>query len=141
MPTNRALAQASRMATPAVDVDPAEVFKALSDPIRWDIIQQMAAVDELPCSVLEDTLPVSKPTISYHTKILIQAGLVTVRKQGRNLFYVLRRETLREVVDEMWTIAGEPKPPARRRKSALTREESGRDRPAKRDGDVVLLTW
>jgi DNA-binding transcriptional ArsR family regulator len=129
------------VATPAVDVDPAEVFKALSDPIRWDIIQQMAAVDELPCSVLEDTLPVSKPTISYHTKLLIQAGLVTVRKQGRNLFYVLRRETLREIVDEVWAIAGEPKTPTRRRKSARTGGDARPERPAKREGDVVLLTW
>jgi DNA-binding transcriptional ArsR family regulator len=57
----------------------AEVFKALGDPVRWSIIAQIAAVDELPCADLEQTLPVSKPTISYHTKILQQAGLLTVR--------------------------------------------------------------
>lgn len=141
MSSNRALAQTSRGATAAVDVDPAEVFKALSDPIRWDIIRQMAAVDELACSVLEDTLPVSKPTISYHTKILIQAGLVTVRKQGRNLFYVLRRETLREIVQEVWVMAGEPEAPTRRRKSALSRSATSPERSAKGEGDVVLLTW
>jgi DNA-binding transcriptional ArsR family regulator len=138
---NRALAQTQRVVSPQLDVVPADVFKALSDPIRWDILQQMAAVDELPCSVLEETLPVSKPTISYHTKILIQAGLVTVRKQGRNLYYVLRRETLREIVDEVWAIAGEPKTPTRRRKPALTRGEPKPERPTKREGDVVLLTW
>ena len=86
-----------------------EVFKALGDPIRWSIVQQMAAVDELPCSVLEDTLPVSKPTISYHTKILVQAGLITVRKQGRNFYYTLRRDVLRGVVDDVWTLAPEPR--------------------------------
>ena len=49
---------------------PTEIFKALSDPIRWDIVLQMASVDELACVTLEDSLPVSKPTISYYIKIL-----------------------------------------------------------------------
>ena len=57
-----------------VDNPPTEVFRALSDPIRWSIIVQMAQVDELACITLESTLPVSKPTISYHTKILQNAG-------------------------------------------------------------------
>ena len=72
---------------------PTEIFKALSDPIRWNIVLQMASVDELACVTLEDSLPVSKPTISYHIKTLYQAGLINVRKSGRNYFYSLRRES------------------------------------------------
>jgi DNA-binding transcriptional ArsR family regulator len=86
-----------------------EVFKALGDPIRWNIIQQMAQQEELACSLLEDTLPVSKPTISYHTKILTQAGLIEVRKRGRNYFYSLRRDVLRGLIDQMWTLAPSPR--------------------------------
>jgi DNA-binding transcriptional ArsR family regulator len=86
-----------------------EVFKALGDPIRWSIVQQMAQQEELACSVLEDTLPVSKPTISYHTKILTQAGLIEVRKKGRNYFYALRRDVLHGLVDELWTLAPGPR--------------------------------
>jgi len=78
-----------------------EVFKALSDPIRWSIVQQVAGQDELACSILEETLPVSKPTISYHARVLIQAGLITVHKRGRNYFYSLRRDVLDGVVDEV----------------------------------------
>ncbi len=77
---------------------PTEIFKALADPVRWDIVMQMAAVDELACMTLEDTLPVSKPTISYHTKILYHAGLITVRKAGRNYYYSLRRDVLRDLL-------------------------------------------
>jgi DNA-binding transcriptional ArsR family regulator len=91
-------------------VNATEVFKALGDPIRWSIVQQMAEVDELACITLEDTLPISKPTISYHTKILTQAGLVDVRKQGRNFFYTLRRDVLRELMDDVWLLAPEPRP-------------------------------
>jgi DNA-binding transcriptional ArsR family regulator len=89
---------------------PTEVFKALADPVRWSIVTQMAAVDELPCLALEDTLPVSKPTISYHTKILHHAGLISVRKEGRNYFYTLRRDVLHQALDSLWELAPTPRP-------------------------------
>ncbi len=97
---------------PESSAPPTEVFKALGDPIRWSIITQMALVDELACLSLEDTLPVSKPTISYHTKILHQAGLISVRKEGRNYFYSLRRDVLHDVIDGLWELAPTPRPVA-----------------------------
>jgi DNA-binding transcriptional ArsR family regulator len=87
-----------------------EIFKALGDPIRWSIIQRMASVEELACGTLEENLPISKPTISHHVKILAQAGLVDVRKEARNLYYQLRRDVLRQLVDEMWALAPERRP-------------------------------
>jgi DNA-binding transcriptional ArsR family regulator len=129
----------------------AEVFKALGDPIRWKIVQQMAQVGELPCSTLEETLPISKPTISYHTKILAHAGLISVRKQGRSLFYTLRRDVLQQLVDDVWMLAPEPRlvrggridhqPGAgRRRRSGAAHPEA----PAvagTAEREAVLLTW
>jgi len=94
-----------------------EIFKALSDPVRWSIIVQMASVDELACITLEDTLPVSKPTISYHTKILHHAGLISVRKSGRNYYYSLRRDVLHKLGDALWELASTPRP--------VVREEDG----------------
>lgn len=85
-------------------VSATEIFKALGDPIRWSIIQQVAGTDKLACSLLEDTLPVAKPTISYHTKILAQSGLIEVHKRGRNYFYSLRRDVLRSVVEALGTL-------------------------------------
>lgn len=129
---------------------PTEIFKALGDPVRWKIIRQMADVDELACSTLEDTLPVSKPTISYHTKILIQAGLVDVRKEGRNYYYTLRRNVLHDLMDEMWNLAPAPRPVregkidheseiTKRRRATKRQLASERGEPAERD--FVLLTW
>jgi DNA-binding transcriptional ArsR family regulator len=63
-------------------------------------MQQIAAAGELECGTLEDTLPVSKPTISYHLKILHQAGLIDVGKSGRNRYYSVRREALRKLLDD-----------------------------------------
>ena len=133
---------------------PAEIFKALSDPIRWSIIVQMASVDELACSTLESTLTVAKPTISYHTKILYQAGLINVRKSGRNYYYSLRRDALHLLLDDLWALAPTPRPAAgeqdgraamgRRRKrgdpgqAASSRKRHG---SAEKIEEAVVLTW
>lgn len=121
-----------------------EVLKALSDPIRWNIVQQVAGQEEFPCSVLEDTLPVSKTTISYHTKILAQAGLIETHKRGRNYFYSLRHEVLRTVIDDLWRLSPGPRlveSPA----DARPAEQAGQPLLAAASGDAEgqagLLTW
>jgi len=83
---------------PPVVRDAVEIFKALADPIRFYIVREMCLVDELACTKLEDTLPISKATISYHIKVLYLAGLLTIRKQGRHYFYTLRPETIDALV-------------------------------------------
>ena len=116
----------------ATSQPPTEIFKALSDPVRWSIIVQMAAVDELACVTLEDTLTVSKPTISYHTKILYHAGLISVRKSGRNYYYSLRRDVLHKLLDDLWERAPTPRP--------VVREEDGHvamGRRQKRDAHAL----
>lgn len=133
--------------------EPAQVFRALGDPIRLSIVRQIAASQELACSVLEDTLPVSKPTISYHTKILRQAGIIDVRKSGRNFFYTLRGETLDGLVGELRSLAPGPRPvaeaaPSRRAKRAKPAAAPAAEEPLKlASGDdgarptTPLLTW
>jgi DNA-binding transcriptional ArsR family regulator len=131
------------------EVGPSEIFKALGDPVRWSIICQAADVEELPASVLEDTLHVSKPTISYHTKILVQAGLLSVRKEGRNFYYTLRRDVLRALVDDVWALAPEPRPvrdgaPAFRAPAARHRRprtEKVAEAAVANGTEAVLLTW
>ncbi len=77
----------------------AEIFNALSEPVRIEIVAMIAATDELACTVLDDTLPISKSTISYHIKILRHAGLISVRKDGRYYFYSLCRDVFDHYVD------------------------------------------
>lgn len=79
-----------------------EVFKALSDPLRLDIMKRMAQTDELACTELERALPVTKSTISYHVKILAQAGLLEVRKAGRYYHYRARRDLIDPVLPDLW---------------------------------------
>lgn len=75
-----------------------EVLKSLADPVRLAILTRIALGDEVACTDLVNEARVSASTVSYHVKILKAAGLVTVRKDGRNYYYTLRSETL-------WTLS------------------------------------
>lgn len=68
------------------------IFRALAEPLRLEIVAMFAELDELPCTVIEERLPIAKSTISYHIKILARARLVSVRKEGRFYFYRLRSD-------------------------------------------------
>ena len=74
-----------------------EILKALADPVRLDLLRRIAAVDEMACTDLVDESHVSASTVSYHIKTLRTAGLVQVRKEGRNFQYTYRPEAAREL--------------------------------------------
>jgi DNA-binding transcriptional ArsR family regulator len=90
-----------------------DAIKALADPMRWDIVNRLARVDELPCAMLWQTLPISKPTISHHIKVLSEAGLLKVRKDGRQFFYSLRRDVAAGVVRDIQAALTAPSTAAR----------------------------
>jgi DNA-binding transcriptional ArsR family regulator len=88
------------MAVSTAPAQPAQtfagIFSALSDPTRVQVLSMIAATDELACTVLDATLPISKSTLSYHIKVLYHAGLINIRKAGRFYFYRVRQETFSE---------------------------------------------
>ena len=71
-----------------------DVMKSRADPIRLEIVRRMAHEGEVACTSLEQTLHVAKSTISYHIKVLYNADLVNIRKEGRFYFYTLRKDVL-----------------------------------------------
>ncbi len=72
--------------------DYAAIFTALSEPTRLRMFRLIDKTEEMPCTRLIDTLGLAKSTISYHVKVLFHAGLIRIRKQGRNYFYTARRD-------------------------------------------------
>jgi DNA-binding transcriptional ArsR family regulator len=77
------------------EVDIATVLQALSDPVRLEIVRQVAGVGakgELTCGQLE--LPVGKSTCSHHLKTLSSAGVLADREEGTRKYLRLRREEL-----------------------------------------------
>lgn len=64
------------------------MFKALSDPTRFDIFRLVAAQRAPMCACdIVDRFHVSQPTISHHMKVLRDAGLVTVSRRGVWAYY------------------------------------------------------
>ena len=76
----------------------AEIFSALSDPTRLQMVRLLFSENEVACTTFEGLFPISKSTISYHVKALRHAGLIKVRKEGKYYHYVLQREELDERV-------------------------------------------
>jgi ArsR family transcriptional regulator, arsenate/arsenite/antimonite-responsive transcriptional repressor len=61
----------------------AAVLDALADPVRLRLISILAAQGEVCSCHLQEPLGKSQPTISHHTRVLAQAGLIEGEKRGR----------------------------------------------------------
>ena len=64
----------------------AQIFKALSDENRVQIMKLLRTGEKCACKLLEE-LNISQPTLSHHMKILCDSGLVTGRKEGKWTHY------------------------------------------------------
>ncbi len=79
----------------------ARVFAALSDPVRLRLLSMVASTDEVCSCNLEAPLGRSQPTVSHHTRILAEAGLIHGEKRGRWMWWSAvpeRLETIRHVL-------------------------------------------
>lgn len=69
-------------------------FKALADPTRIAIVNQLSAADEVCVCNLTAAFDLSQPTISHHLKILRDAGLVESTRRGTWGYYRLVPEAV-----------------------------------------------
>ncbi|MFD2657830.1 MULTISPECIES: ArsR/SmtB family transcription factor [Gracilibacillus] len=76
-----------------------DVFVAIADPTRREIIRLLADSDELPLHELTPHFQMGRTAVSKHLMILREANLVTNRKAGRETKYRLNAEPLQEVKD------------------------------------------
>lgn len=67
----------------ADSVDLAAVFAALSDPVRLRLLSIVAAEGEVCSCNLERPLGKSQPTVSHHTRVLSEVGLLEAERRGR----------------------------------------------------------
>jgi ArsR family transcriptional regulator len=79
----------------------APVLAALSDPVRLRLLSIVAAEGEVCSCNLEGPLGKSQPTISHHTRILAEAGLIVGERRGKWTWWQIvpeRLEDLRHVL-------------------------------------------
>jgi ArsR family transcriptional regulator len=98
----------------AVDIDRAvQLFHALSDPTRLSILQRLRMGERCVCD-LTDALEAAQSRLSFHLKVLKDAGLVIDRKDGRWMYYTLSTEALAEVGEVADALAAAPTAAERR---------------------------
>ena len=81
-------------ATPSVE-ERALVFKAIGDPTRVRIIELLRAhTEEITGTEIAGHVGVSLALLCHHSSVLVEAGLVTKRKEGQTSYWTLNREAL-----------------------------------------------
>ncbi len=75
----------------------AHVLAALADPVRLQLFSIVAAQGEVCSCDLEAPLGRSQPTISHHTKLLAEAGLIVGEKRGRWVWWGIESTRLADV--------------------------------------------
>ncbi len=75
-----------------------DLFRAVSDPTRRAILDRLIDGDA-SASDLATPFAMSQPAFSQHLRVLRQAGLVAVRRDGRRRMYALRPASLRRIYD------------------------------------------
>lgn len=79
-------------------------LRAIAEPTRREILR-LVQDSELPAGQIASRFDVTRPAISQHLRVLADAGLVTVRRDGTRLLYRARPEGLAELkqyLDSFW---------------------------------------
>jgi ArsR family transcriptional regulator len=86
------------MTTVALPAAPtaARWFHALSDETRLQIVEMLSHGERCVCE-LQDVLDAAQSRLSFHLKVLKDAGLVTDRKEGRWMYYAVNRDALDKI--------------------------------------------
>jgi DNA-binding transcriptional ArsR family regulator len=106
-----------------------DVFAALADPVRRSLLRELTAGPRRVVD-LADGLPISRPAVSKHLRLLTAAGLVAAERRGRERHYVLRRDALAPVTAYVDGLLVRPAPLSENALDALDTEvrRAARDR-------------
>jgi DNA-binding transcriptional ArsR family regulator len=77
-----------------------DMFVALADPTRRNILELLASSGELAATAIYEQFPVSPQAVSQHLKVLREANLVVMEKRAQKHVYRLNQETLSQF--EVW---------------------------------------
>ena len=92
--------------------DEIDVLRALAHPVRWGILERLAAEPGICACDFTEFFAVSQPTISAHLKVLREAGLVTTQRKGTTICYALAPGQLEHLAARLTTMAATAPAPA-----------------------------
>lgn len=83
----------------------AALFKALSDPTRLRILRAISQMGEVcECNIVPG-FDLSQPTISYHLKVLREAGLILSQRRGQWVYHTINQKAVLGAVRDLTEIA------------------------------------
>jgi ArsR family transcriptional regulator len=85
--------------------DQIDVLRALAHPVRWGILERLAAEPGICACDFTEFFDVSQPTISAHLKALREAGLVTAQRRRTTICYSLAPDQLAQLADRLGGMA------------------------------------
>src|SRR5436190_8268085 len=85
-----------------------DVFRALADPTRRSLLDELFSDDGQTLSALEGRLPMTRFGVMKHLRVLEEAGLVTTKKRGREKLHFLNPVPIRLVHDRWVSKYAEP---------------------------------
>ena len=68
------------------------VLAALAEPVRRELLDILAGREEATATTVAEGMPISRQAVVKHFAVLTNAGLVTSRRQGREVLYSIRPE-------------------------------------------------
>lgn len=69
------------------------LLQVVADPVRWTVLQRLTHGPACVCN-LQEHVPIAANLLSYHLKVLREAGLVTTSRRGRWIDYTLAGDAL-----------------------------------------------
>ena len=82
-----------------------EVFKALSDPTRREILRILSR-GERTAGELAEPFDMTKPSMSHHFTVLKEADVIRSRRDGQQIYYSLNTTVLEDVLTRLWDHLG-----------------------------------
>ena len=74
-------------------IDISKMLKAMSEPKRLRIVDMLSCGELCACKILEE-FNITQPTLSHDMRLLVEAGIVKDRREGKNIYYSLNRDAL-----------------------------------------------
>lgn len=76
--------------------DTSKILKAIAEPKRLRIMDMLSCGELCACKILEE-FHITQPTLSHDMRLLVDAGLVNDRREGKNIYYSLNQKTIGEL--------------------------------------------
>ncbi len=74
-----------------------DIFQALGNKTRLEIVRTVLVQREVSCQELITSFPLAQPTMSHHFSLLLDSGVINVRKNGVRHFYRVNTKKLKEL--------------------------------------------